>query len=326
MIFSIRTYQPLSQIGLLIVAFIWLICKSFMTTPPTEIIPIYEPLSRIYFSYAPQDAFVNLVISILLLSFQAVYLSILMQKHNLVERNNWIPSILYLVLSIITMNGILTNIVISNLFILLMFGRLFDSFQSIKGVDNVMLSSFYVTISSLFYYPSIILILAIFICLIIFRHINWRHFVSILLGMFIPILYLATFYFLTDELFVQYNLITQMWSEIFAHLHEIVLDRIILTLIISFFLFLSIFHLSLHQQGKLIKIRKKTSVLITFSIFSIIMLLISTQPTAQSLLNIILLLSATFSIYLIEVKKQLVSTILFWSIVLTTILSTVDII
>lgn len=326
MIFSIKTYRPPVQLGMLALTLIWVIWKFTTTIPPVNNFPIYEPLSQIYFSFSAQGSALSIFLSIFLLLIQAIYLSYIMQKHNLIERNNWIPAIIYLILSIISINGQLTHVIIANTFIMLTFDRMFSSYESSKGIDNVMLAGFYTTFAFLFYFPSFVLIFAIITNLIIFRHVNWRYFMSIAIGVTIPILYLATWYFLFDQLNIQFNAIRLLLSDLMEHIHKLMIDRITVTILMTILLILSNIFLATHQQGKLIKIRKKTSVLIVFSIFSVIMLFASTYPTTQSLITVSFLVAATFSIQLSESKRQILSASLFWGMVLMTILASLNVI
>lgn len=325
MILSVRTYRPSSQLVILLLSWIWVIWKSIATSVVADSTTIYEPLSRFYFSINPQGSALNVVIGIFILLAQALYLSYILQKHNIIEQNNWLPAILFMILSGMGSNHILSPTILANLFILLAVDRMFESYESIKGIDNIMLAGFYSTIAMLFYSPYVLFIAAIIIGLIILRNLNWRYFIITIIGVFIPIIYLGTFLFVNDSLSKEMIDMQMMLNSIAPSLLKLNLEGIIRFSIITFLMIISLFHLFINMQGKLIKTRKKTGIIITYSIISVVVAIISLQSFIESLMSISLFAATTLALQISTSKSNLFSTIIFWIIIGITLLSNLGI-
>lgn len=322
MIFSTRSQNPITQLALLASLWIWVIVRTFMTEIPSIGGQFFEPLSNILFSNLPPNSLGNRLIFIFLIAFQSIYLSVILQKHDIIERNYWLPSILYfLIISIPAGNLALTPALIANLFLILLMERLFESYDSIKGIDNVMLSGFYASLSTLFYFPSVLFILGILLGLFVLRHIEWRYFVVTIIGIFLPLLYIGTWFFVTDQIVIEISIYRSILNNIFAQISNPQLDKPFLLVFLIIFFILSLFYTFNHQQEKLIKIRKKNGIIFVLSIISVFSIFSSYSPIAQSFSFAALMLSVTSSIYLIEMKKRLLSSILFWIILVFSIIS-----
>ena len=316
MALTVRKYRPTTQFSLLLLAWIWVIVMSFTNSDNPLSINTIEPFSKLIFTFLPIRGIGNLVVNIFVLLFEATYLSYIFQKHNLIERNNWIPSILYLFMAGVSGSYVLSPAIISNLFILLTLDRLFVSYDSSKGIDNIMLAGLYISIASLFYFPCAIFILGIWLALLIFRNLNWRYFIASIIGLFIPIIYLASWFIFNDQLTSETLEYYSVLKHAFMQMRHEQTQSLILFSISLLFLIMSAFHLSMNQKGKLIKIRKKTSVIITLSIVATVVVFSSYEPLRQSMLTLILILSGALAVQISEMKSNLLSSLFFWFLVI----------
>ncbi len=326
MMLSIRTYRPTSQLILLLIAWIWVIWKSVSMSQLIPASSVYEPLSKFYFSLSAQGSALNVVIGVFMLLFQAIYLAYILQKQNIIEQNNWLPALLFLLFSSVASNFQLSPVTFANLFIILALDRMFESYESFKGVDNILLAGFYTSIAMLFYFPYILFTVAIIICLVILRNVNWRFFLITIIGVSIPILYLGTVFFVNDTLFNEISTIDVMFKNIAPSFLKLNFDGFILFGLMALLMVMSLIHITINLSGKLIKIRKKISIIIAYSIFSLLIAIISLQSFDESLIGVSLFLSTTLSMQISSAKRNLVSILLFWSVVALMLLSNFDII
>lgn len=311
---TIRKYRTSSQLIFTTIAWIWVIIMSFIERGNSTISQTIEPLSKLLLSIAPQQSFENIIIAMFVLLFESIYLSHIFQKHDLIEQSNWIPSILYLVLSGISGTYELSPLVISNLFILLTIDRLFESYNSSKGVDNIMLASFYISIATLFYFPSIIFITGIWLGLFVLRNLNWRYFTASFIGLLIPMLYLLSWFFLNDQLTSEIQSYSLVIRDFVHKLNHVQSGNIIILAVSLFFTFIAIVYLFTSQQGKLIKKRKKAAIIIVFSVIAVFSLFISYEPVRKSLITLMLLMSGAISIEISEIKSNISSSLIFWTL------------
>ena len=325
MILSVRKYRPAPQLILLFLSWMWVIVMSFIEKDNQLSINIIEPFSTLTLSIFPIHTIGNIILVLLVLLFEAVYLSYIFQKHSLIERNNWIPSILYLIMVGVSGSYTLSPPIISNLFILLSLDRLFVSYDSTKGIDDIMLSGLYISIAALFYFTSAIFILGIWLGLLIFRNLNWRYFAASIIGLLTPLIYLATWFFIEDQLLTEANLFDSVIKQVFMQIKQDLTGSMIVLSITMLLLVISTFYLSVRQQGKLVKIRKKTSIIITLSIISAITVFISHEPIKQSMVVFVLLLTGALSIQISEMKSNLLSAMLFWFLIIFYAISNIGI-
>jgi hypothetical protein len=316
MALTVRKFRPTSQFILLFLAWVWVIVMSFSNNSNLLSINIIEPFSKLILTLIPINSIGNIVINFFVLLFEAVYLAYIFQKHNLIERNNWIPSIFYLILAGVSGSYALSPPIISNLFILLALDRLFVSYDSHKGIDDIMLSALYISIAGLFYFPSAIFIIGIWLGLLIFRNLNWRYFAASVIGLITPLIYLASWFIFKDQLTSETTLYYSVLKNAFIQMRHEQVESMILFSTTLLFLIMSVFFLSTHQQGKLIKIRKKTSIIITLSIISAVTVFGSYEPMKQSMFALVLLLSGALSVQISEMKSNLLSSLLFWVLVI----------
>lgn len=326
MIFSARTENPITQFLLLLSVWIWVVIRVFMVNLQSAALPVVEPLSNILLSYVPIGSLSNQLLYIFMIAFQAVYISFTMQKHSLIERNNWIPSILYLfVISASPENLALSPVIIANLFLILLMERLFESYDSIKGADNVMLAGFYASLCTFFYFPGALFIVSIWIGLIVLRHVDWRYFIVSLIGISIPLLYLGTWFFIKDQLFTEISDYQLIYQKIFTQVKHSKLDEPIMVVLFIISFGISLYYIGSHQQEQLIKIRKRSGIIMVLAITSVIGIFTSYLPITESICFASLLLAISVGVYVSETKNALVSAILFWVLVLFSILSNLSI-
>lgn len=316
MILTVRKYRATSQLILLFLAWVWVIVMSILEKDVQLSINGVEPFSKIVLALWPAHSIGNLIFDIIIVLLEALYLAYIFQKHNLTERNNWIPSILYLVLAGASGSYSLSPAMLSNFFILLTIDRLFESYESNQSVDDILLASIYTSIAVLFYFPSIIFIVGIWAGLFILRNLNWRYFVASFIGLITPFLYLGTWFFINNQLRVEANLYYSVFKKSLFHIKDEKIINLVIFSATLLILLISIFYLILHQQGKLVKIRKKTSIVVTLSILSAIAVFISYETIQQSLMALVLILSGAASIQISEMKSNTTSTILFWFLLL----------
>jgi hypothetical protein len=327
MILSARTQNPVAQLGLFLSVWIWVVVRVFSVDAPSAAFPFIEPLSNLLFNYLPTNSIGNKFLFIIVVAVQSVYVSYILQKHNLIERNNWIPGIIYLFLiSISPANLALSPVIVANLFLLLLMDRLFESYDSIKGIDNVMLAGLYASLSIFFYFPSVLFILSVWLGLFVLRHLNWRYFVVSFIGIFIPLLYIGTWFFITDKFQIELSAYQFFFKQIFLQISFPTISKPVLLVVYLLLMISSILFIVSHLQEKLIKIRKKNSIIIVLSVMSLLSIILSYTPFVQSISLISLMLSVSVSIYVIEMKRELISTLILWILFAFSIVSNLGII
>ncbi|MGZ3885383.1 MAG: DUF6427 family protein [Bacteroidia bacterium] len=150
-------------------------------------------------------------------------------KHEIVDKQNFIPAFLYLFFCALTLTrGLVHPPLFSNIFILLALNAILDSYRAENALAKIFNAAFYTCIAMFFYLNYAFFILLYFISLFILRPFSWREALIGLLGLISPVFiyacigYLANFNargFLNDlidlVLFFQKPLLSEYFYPVF---------------------------------------------------------------------------------------------------------------
>ena len=122
--------------------------------------------------------FFSTAIALLIIVTSALILNDVINKNQIFNRNTFLPALLYLMfMSAIKEHQVLSPIVISNLFWILAFKRLFNIYSQAPCKKEVFDATVLMLFGGLFYFPSILMVALVWIALKIFRPFVWREWV-----------------------------------------------------------------------------------------------------------------------------------------------------
>jgi len=282
--------------------------KTFLNVIPMSAPVPSSPLYHILFKYLNDFSVICAFITIGLLILEALLINSVLSENDLIPRNSYIAAFVFVIVSGFFKDIILFHpVLIANLFIIvaiMLFLRLYEEHDAYSMVFNI---GTLISIASMFYYPSAIFILLIWIGFIIYRLFSWREWFISILGFGFPYIFLASYYFWSDCLpakiheyehslhFIRFNNFT---PTVYAY---IVLAVLGVMLILSVFKLLAI----INEKG--IKIRKFLSFMIWCMIISFISLNISAGYGVLGFVMMLAPASILFTLYLNHMKKP------FWT-------------
>lgn len=201
MIVSVFKKNYFLQLVLLIVLPILFWMPAFIN-PPQVIsdgrldMPLYNVLEYVF----PLKSVLNTIIAFLLILGQAFLLNHIFTYYDLTKKNSYFPAFLYMMMfscdyRIMTFSSVL----FANCFIILAIGCFLQCYNKNEGLDQVFLTAFLVSLSSLFYVPYILFMLWIWIGLFNFKIYSLRPFVVSVLGLLAPYLVLIIVYYLSNQ-------------------------------------------------------------------------------------------------------------------------------
>lgn len=200
MIFNlIKSRQPISFVlfPLLVIA-LWL--PAFLSEPEhtfTNLMPLYE----LFVSVVGGSGKLALIIGVLLVVAEGLLLNRIIDTHKILPERNNLVAFFYILFSSIHTSFLYANpVLLANLFIILALGQLLTIYNQKSVLKEVFNASVLISIASLFYFPSILMILLIWATFIIIRPLEWRNYILSLLGPLLVGIWLASYYFLTDQL------------------------------------------------------------------------------------------------------------------------------
>lgn len=122
--------------------------------------------------------FFSTAIALLIIVISALILNDVINKNEIFIRNTFLPALIYLIsMSAIKEHQVLSPIVISNLFWILAFKRLFNIYSQVPCKKEVFDATVLILFGGLFYFPSILMVALVWVALIILRPFVWREWV-----------------------------------------------------------------------------------------------------------------------------------------------------
>lgn len=239
----------------------------------------------------------------LLLVIVAFYLNFALAKHELVHRQNFLPSLL-----IIALFNLLHPFdyqllgVINLLIITLAYNFSLKSFDTEKPDNNIFSASILISLATFISYANFIFFPFIWISFFVFKHYSFRFFPMTIIGMIAPYLFFFSWLFWFDKI----DLLVLEWDNINGKLFEIIritgLINIIFMSILGFFVFTSLAKIAPEIPSKIISIRQKTSLSLWLLVFSLYPLLF--YPDIISNNYFIIALSGILGYYLRVIKTR----------------------
>jgi hypothetical protein len=139
----------------------------------------------------------NYLLTVTIISFTAHQINKAFNANAFYSKDSYFPGLIY-VLCLWTFNSIyFTPLLLSHLFVVLALHQLLKIRRQEPAKSIVFAASFFIGISVVMSPLMIIITIFPWICLAIFRPFVWREWVMVFLGMFLPLFYYASTYYLT---------------------------------------------------------------------------------------------------------------------------------
>ena len=122
--------------------------------------------------------FFTTLIALVIIVFSALILNDVINNNEIFNRNTFLPALIYLTaMSAIKEYQVLSPIVISNLFWILAFKRLFNVYRQVPCKKEIFDATLLMLFGGLFYFPSLVMVALVWIALKILRPFVWREWI-----------------------------------------------------------------------------------------------------------------------------------------------------
>jgi len=244
--------------------------------------PAYSLLIQFVISYS----LISIIIAFVLVFTGALIFNFTLIKNELAPKNTLIPALVYLLL-ISHSPGLLYlhEAIIPSILLTIVMYYLFQVYTMEEAYSQVFNSGLLIGISSFFYFPSIYLLLFVWLTFIVFSLYNWREWIIVFFGFITPYVFLWTYFLWNNELNLAFNAYREYFYNLtffnFSYNFSI-LSYFISAIIIVLFLW-SFFQMTGSIQEKLINIRKKSRSVFWLLFVALFILIISgsTSNTQQ---------------------------------------------
>ena len=197
-----KTSRPYMVALLPVVSLLFWIFPIFTTTPlilPNE--EIQMPLYAVLFSLLSikEGGILPDIVGFILITGQSFLMLNINYKYALLRDRTILPPIIFILLSSAVPSLMyLHPAMFGSLFFIASLPSVFDFYKHQKSVSLAFETSFMVSLGSLFYFPTIYLVLVIWFGLLIMNAFNWREWFIPLIGIFTP-------YFITISIFFVFD-------------------------------------------------------------------------------------------------------------------------
>jgi hypothetical protein len=218
----------------------------------------------------------NVALTFLLIVAQAVIINSSLINHKIIGRNTLLPFLIYVVLmsyspAVQTVHPVL----IANLFLLLALNLNLSIYLKTEPYKEIFNCTFFISLASLFYLPSLIYLILVWASLLIYRISSLREWIITISGLLAPYLFIAFYYYWTDSfgIFIQ-DYIGTMFR--FHPLHIVFTKPLlgesyfVLGAVLTILLITGFIKISLETTEKVITVRKRMNVIIFWVFITLI--------------------------------------------------------
>lgn len=159
------------------------------------------PLYELFVHFFANKPFLQLLIAFVLVVAQAFVFNAITERHELFGKSSYLPALIYILLFSFTPEALhLHPLLFANFFILLSVDALLNMYRKPNAIGQSFETGLLIAIATLFYFPSILLLLFLLVGLFIMRPFSIREFILVVLGFVFPYLYVIVYYFFIGKL------------------------------------------------------------------------------------------------------------------------------
>jgi hypothetical protein len=271
--------------------------------------PLYVWVGE-FFTHYPG---LSVALSFILMLVQAFMFNRVIAGKNLVDRNSWLPALMYIVLmsSSFSLFG-MHPVWFANFFLILALDKMFEVFREETVTVEIFNVGFFISLASLFYLPALALILLLLAALLIYYLVNIRDILAALIGLALPYGFLALYYYWFDLLGERTHNFTLLISQ--ARTIPVPLEPFQWVFIICLALITLVAISRLYLTGmrdKAIRVRKRMHVLLAYLIIATAAITLAGPLTSIHTGIIALPLAAILAAFFQDNRKMMLNEIIF---------------
>lgn len=203
MIGQFRTSNPLNIFFLAIITVLLrLVFANNLTLEDSQ--PFAELLQNLLVPhqyYSNLTPLANIVITGFLIFVQGLLFNLIVNKHNLLGRQTYLPALLYVCFCSCLMPFLTLNIpLVCNFFVFYIFNKLLLIYKQPDAVTMLFDIGLVIGVATIIYFPLACLLIFVWLCLIVLRPFYWREWLSGLIAFITILFFLAVYYYYHQNL------------------------------------------------------------------------------------------------------------------------------
>lgn len=159
----------------------------------------YPNLFYNFFANKIQSKFLIVTLNYSFIALGALIISFIAVKQEVVEKQNYFPVFIFLLLSAACVNPFqLSPQIFTNVFVLYAIYKLLETYREENSLNHIFIAAFWLSVSSFISISSIINVPLFFITLLILRPFYWREWLVAIIGFASPLLLFESVAYLSD--------------------------------------------------------------------------------------------------------------------------------
>jgi len=236
------------------------------------------------------------VLYLVLLFTQALLLNGIVNKYRLLSQLSFLPAFGYVLLvSMFNHYLFMSSAFLANFAIIFMLGKTYQSYND-GSYGHLFDIGFAISVASLFYLPTLILVIFLIVALATTRIFNWREWIVSLFGVLIPYFLIGTYFFWFDQFnsFVFEHFVSISSNQVLA-INK--LELVVKLLILLFIIMVTMFFFQVQFLKTIVQTRKYLTLSVYLLAISVMAFLLirhfSFEPVSLSLIPISIFFSYT---------------------------------
>lgn len=280
-----------------------------------------QPFSFLIIKYIPQlrsEVYVSVWVGFLILFGNLLYFNHILCTHRIFKHYNFVPLLIAIILSGLFPSWIFFSAqMLAFTIILWVVDVLMDVYTHDASSSKIFHLSFFIAVASLFYLPSVYLLLFVALTLLFFSSFTWRDFFILCFGFLLPYFFLFSICYLTDQLSFLENKFQGLLpiAFIFREPHTIIdtINIFMVLLLLSY----AMFYFYTKYFKSLIHVRKFYNMYAFMLGITLLLGLLQTYLQKSSFLFTLLPLTMMISYFVYNESKRvwsevLVAALIFW--------------
>jgi hypothetical protein len=298
--------QPASLVIIpVIILIFWVRAINHASPVAVEVpMPLWKLISEIFSAF---PSWLNFIFLFALISCEAIYLNLILNKHEVLYKNSYLPSLFFALTISCTPELIQFHPVhFVNLLMIKVLDRALVVYKRDDSVTAIFDCGFLSGIAALLYFPAVIFLPLLLTMIVLLRPFFIKEWIILLTGFFLPYFFLSTYFFWNHRLFDfwrnYFNFFESLKPEFFIT-HNSAL--ITLFVFIVLLLLLSLFRLRKNFRKNVIRTRSYQQVLFVYFLFGIAGLFLISGIHLIHFAFIVIPVSVFCAYYFLSGKKRL---------------------
>lgn len=271
-----------------------------------------SPLMYLLNQILGNNSFFIITINFFLLIFEALLLKRVLSSNELIPKKSLLPSFIYIItLSSFLNFHILQPILFVNLFLILVLQFILTIYNKPESYISIFNIGALISVSSLFYFASVIFFAFILISFLVFSILKWREWVISILGFITTYILYFSFAFLFDNFEIEILKYKDFFQSIQLQPIKIDIQLTVFIIILGLLFIISAFSSLNKLFEKSIYYRKKVIVLLMFFLCSLFTFIFPSELITFHLGFTLIPVVFFISTYILNLKNKYISEVIF---------------